>query len=72
MIGIQNKIMYYFIPIRLPKMNVGEGKEQRELSYNVSGSRNWYSHVGEQFGNIQLEKNSTDKKINYRVYLYNS
>lgn len=62
MMGIQSKTMYHFIPISLPKMNVGEGKEQRELSYDISGSRNWYSHIGERFGNVQLEKNSTDKK----------
>lgn len=37
--------MYYFIPIKLPKLNdstnVDEAREQWELFYNFSGSENW-------------------------------
>lgn len=40
--------MYYFIPIKLPKLNdstnVDEAREQWELFYNFSGSENWQSH----------------------------
>ena len=41
--------------------NVGVGKEQWELSYNFSGSGNWCSHYGEQFGNMQLDGNEQSK-----------
>lgn len=52
-------------PADCPKMsdcgNVGEGAEQRELIYNFSGGGNWYSHVREPFGNIQLDNNENLK-----------
>lgn len=61
MIEIQIIIIYHFRPIRLRKMNdsinVNKGREQWETSYNFSGSGNWYSHFGEQFGSIWLEEN---------------
>lgn len=38
-------------------VRVNKGQEQWELSYNFSGSKNWYSDFGAQFGNIWLEEN---------------
>ena len=31
-------------------INAGEGVEEKELSYTVSGNVNWYSHYGKQYG----------------------
>ena len=36
----------------LQTINAGEGVEKREPSYTVSGNANWYSHYGEQCGDL--------------------
>ena len=36
----------------LQAINAGEGVEKREPSYTVGGNANWYSHYGEQCGDL--------------------
>ena len=40
------------LSVALQVINAGEGVEKREPSYTVSGNANWYSHYGEQCGDL--------------------
>jgi len=47
---------YHFIPIRMAIIknlqitNTGEGMENREPFYTISGNVNWYNHCGKHYG----------------------
>ena len=55
---IKTTMRYHLTPVRmaaikiLQTINAGEGVEKRECSYTVGRNANWYSHYGEQCGDL--------------------
>ena len=47
---IKTTMRYHFTPVRMARINAGEGAEKKEPSYTVGGNANQYSYYGEQCG----------------------
>jgi hypothetical protein len=61
---IKTLLRFHLTPVRMVSSrtqttNVGEDKVEKEPSYTVGGSVNWYNHYRKQYGAPQKTKNKT-------------